>query len=259
MDMIEEELAKNRATLERLKAEGAVIGQSWGGLGDNLSFSTLPERLSSEGIECFLSTQNVCRNLEINDLVWTRNPFIKGVVDRPPNAGGPMGDVFDKGISVSLGFIERIELSHGLAPVNSAPKIYYRPQRRRDYTGKILIDLGSVSFGAPVATLVEYVKFVVMRYRYAPADLVQVRFKIGVASKNTFALEGVPKVTVESLYEYCDLLCSVGGFITVHSGAQSLAVALREHNPSIKIHAFALPLQFNWRSYIYKNVEYYVR
>jgi hypothetical protein len=55
-----------------------VIHQQYGGLGDNLQYSTLPELYSKQGYDVYIHTNNVVRNKEIHDLVWELNPYIKG-------------------------------------------------------------------------------------------------------------------------------------------------------------------------------------
>ena len=47
-----------------------ILYQPWGGLGDNLQFSTLPKLYSEIGYEFYISDQNVYRNPEIKKLVW---------------------------------------------------------------------------------------------------------------------------------------------------------------------------------------------
>ena len=61
-----------------------IIDQEWGGLGDNLQFSTLPELLSAYGYEVYISTNNAYRNPEIKSLVWDKNPFVAGFADPDP-------------------------------------------------------------------------------------------------------------------------------------------------------------------------------
>lgn len=259
MDTIDHYVEKYKNILDRYREVGAVIGQPWGGLGDNLSFSTLPERFSEAGIACFVSTENRYRNSEINDLVWKQNPYVKGFVAMPPNAGCAQLDVFDKLLPASLGFIERIELAHGLMPRNSCPKIFYVPKIRADLADKIIIDVGSVSVAAPMSVIIEYVNHIVFKYKYSMADLRQARFGLNVATKNTIDFKDIKKINIKSIFDYCDILASVKCFMTVHSGAQSLAVAVKAFNPSLVIHAYATPMQYNWRNYIYKSVEYFVK
>ena len=46
-----------------------ILYQPWGGLGDNLQFSTLPEMFSKLGYEVYISDKNAYRSVEIFDLV----------------------------------------------------------------------------------------------------------------------------------------------------------------------------------------------
>lgn len=64
-----------------------IISQEWGGLGDNLQYSILPELYSNEGYDVYISSNNNCRNNEIFEIVWKSNPYIKGVSLKKPNAG----------------------------------------------------------------------------------------------------------------------------------------------------------------------------
>ena len=52
-----------------------VLHQPWGGLGDNLQFSTLPRRLHKLNCEFNISNKNAYRNDEIKKIVWDINPF----------------------------------------------------------------------------------------------------------------------------------------------------------------------------------------
>src|SRR5215217_3152179 len=122
--------------------EDIVIFQPWGGLGDNLQFSTLPEMFAARGRRVFISSKNVLRNAEIGQLVWNLNPFISGFSDAEPNAGS---SVFYNKKGKYYSYIERIEIAHGLVPQNRYPRVYYEPKQRPDASGKILIDLSSIS------------------------------------------------------------------------------------------------------------------
>jgi len=53
-----------------------IISQPWGGLGDNLQYSTLPELFSKKGYDVYISNNNKVRNNEIFDLIWKMNPYI---------------------------------------------------------------------------------------------------------------------------------------------------------------------------------------
>ena len=67
-----------------------ILYQPWGGLGDNLQYSTLPELYNTLGHEFYISSKNVYRNPEIYKLVWELNPYVKGISDEEYNVGSCM-------------------------------------------------------------------------------------------------------------------------------------------------------------------------
>jgi hypothetical protein len=233
-----------------------IISQPWGGLGDNLQFSTLPELFAAKGHKVFVSADNAFRNAEIADLVWSRNPFIKGYSDAPANAGAVVS--FDN-IPKSLGYIERIEMAHGLEPRNRFPKIYYKPQIRPEFEGAIVIDINSITVGYGNDVLSRYVESVFCDYGYDRGKAIQIRFAKSLACgfdpKNLQAFTGH---TVSSIYEYCDILGSCHAFVTTHSGAHALAVALRQFGRLPLVHCYCNNDQYNSRQFIFEGVHYHL-
>ena len=94
----------------KLNSKKIIISQPWGGLGDNLQFSTLPELYDKLGYEVYVSNNNKVRNKEIYDLVWGENPYIKGVID--DNEGTVVGSNSPEwpNLKENYYFIQRIEL-----------------------------------------------------------------------------------------------------------------------------------------------------
>ncbi len=236
--------------------KSVIISQPWGGLGDNLQFSTLPERFAELDIPVFISEQNVIRNPEIYDLVWGCNPYVSGISSEPPNAGRPRIDQL-VGLPPFAGFIERMEAAHGLEPRNRLPKIYYHPKTLPEIAGTILIDIGSTTIVPPQDHLQNYISFVIARFQYNGDDLNQVVFSNAVAGSH-LSIGGLKTIIVNNIFHYCDLINSCKAFITVHSGAMSLAAAIRGERLTPFIHSFATTKQFNWKDYIYHNVDYFV-
>jgi hypothetical protein len=233
-----------------------VIHQPWGGLGDNLQFSTLPELFAAHGVQSFISTSNAVRNPEIHQLVWGCNPFICGYSDEAPNAGAC--PPYHR-ISGGLPFLKQIEVAHGLAPQSEYPKVYYRPNKKPELAGAILMDLSSTSVLHPRSELCSYVNAVASYNHYDPADILQVHFDGRIADQyHIYGLEGFAHFLPKNIFDYCDALASCRAFITVHSGAQSLAVALRGDTPTPAIHCLCTPRQFNGRDYIFSGVDYRV-
>jgi hypothetical protein len=238
--------------------EKVVIHQPWGGLGDNLAFSTLPELFAAQGVQSFISTRNVLRNPEIHQLVWGHNPFIRGHSEEEPNAGGcaPFNE-FPKRIT----FLERIELAHGFEPKNKYPKIYYRPNKRPELENAVLMDLTSISMQHRRSDLLDYVSRVVSYHEYDRARILHVRFGRTLASNerhHDYEFDDFATFTPRNIFEYCDALASCKAFITVHSGAQSLALAIRGEATAPTVHCYCTPWQFNDRSFIFPNVDYHI-
>ena len=236
-----------------------VLEQLWGGLGDNLQLSTLPELYARKGIACYLSADNATRNDEIRDLVWGDNPFICGTLNSPPTAGQKTIHDQLSNITIKQPFISRIELAHGLEARNSMPEIFRRPTKIDALRGKIILDLSSTSFTGGEEKLKRYVLSVWSYYKYRLEDFVQIRFK-NYSPQHGLQYSNIPEFICDSIYNYWDALYSVSGVITVHSGAQSLAVAVRRvpGNSLENIHCYAMPIQYNSRLYIYDDVYYHV-
>ena len=251
-------LAKYSPILDQYRKHGAVLSQPYGGLGDNLAYSTLPERLSEHGVDCYISDKNSYRNSEVKELILS-NQYLKGISSEKANAGDINGEIFDKLLPISIGFIERIEIAHGLKPKNHRPIIYYKPKRIVGLSDKILVDIGSITADISKDALIDYIKFIIHKYKYEVPKLIQIVFEKPVAAKNTFHINDLEKITVNNLFNYCDILYSAYAFITVTSGAQSLAVAIKNFDSNLKIHSYALPVHYNWRNYIYNDVDYYVK
>jgi hypothetical protein len=246
-----------------LSARRIIISHPVGGLGDCLSLSTLPEMFARYGIESYLHSSNHHYNDEVRKLVWERNPYVKGTIGETPNAGicrqpgvfrsdeRPAGDL-------TLGFIARIEALHDLPPTNRYPSIYYTPRIVPELRDKILVDVGSISVPSNPDAVLEYISYISYCYAYEYADMRQVLFGRVVAVNNIVFLSNVEKYEIGSLEHYCDVLFSCRAFITIHSGAHSLAVALRRERAAPTIHCFCPSEKYNRNHFIYDNVKYYI-
>src|SRR3990172_9946292 len=121
----------------------AIIGQPYGGLGDNFQFSTLPEMFARCGIDTYISSQNVCRNPQIYELIWGLNPFVKGVTNEPPNIS-----VFDVEKSPKvreLNTVQRAEMMYFGWWEHNFPVTFYKPKFREDFANKTVLEFGFVT------------------------------------------------------------------------------------------------------------------
>lgn len=236
--------------------EDVVIYQHNPGLGDNLLYSTLPEMLARRGKRVWISDQNRTRNPEIHDLVWGMNPYVSGVSTGPGKAGMAL---LRKGFTTHshiLNWLTRIEVLHGLPPTNDLPRIYYTPKPHPTLAGRILVDLSSSTIRYPAESMRWFLRFTCERFHYDPARLVQLRFAAQNVSEDNAGLDDIPSHTIGSIYELCDALAGATAFITVHSGANSLAAAVKGDKPEPAIHCAVDASHYNQKCYIWRNVDY---
>jgi hypothetical protein len=222
-----------------------VLSQPWGGLGDNLQFSTLPELYVNKGFEFRISCDNHYRNDEIHELVWGTNPYVAGWSTLLPNAGD-VGYVRNFKYKSSVFNFEHL---HGFVPKNTCPKLYYKPNFAEDFRDVVFADLSAIS-QQPVdmQSLVEYI------HRRFPNDTVCVpMFKRNVGTTD---LPQYPKnfntVPVESLFQYCDLIWSSKRFICSFSGSSVLASALKKRQTTCVTRSANVSSDF-----VYPNISYH--
>jgi hypothetical protein len=126
-----------------------ILSQSWGGLGDNLQFSTIPEVAHNKGIDVYISNNNVYRNEDIKKLVWELNPYIKGFTDEPSN----IGEYIDFGDSYNI--IMNWEQKIFGEYYNDSPKLYYEPNLLDEFLDKIIIDSNAISTPIDFTKIIE--------------------------------------------------------------------------------------------------------
>jgi FkbM family methyltransferase len=236
-----------------------TIQQTWGGLGDNLQLTTLPRLYAAAGRSVYLSRDNVCRNTDIEDVVWGMNPFVKGISVAPPNAGQAPIEQHIQGLDIGLPFMHRVEAVHGLPGVSLTPELYRPCRFLPELEGLTLIDLSSTSVFGGNEKLQNYMRHVVNQHKVGLGSSRQVKFK-NFHPTSGVHFNDLPSIECENLAHYCDMLYSCSVFVTVHSGAQSLAAAIRSLPGSRlrKMYCYATPHQFNTRIFIYPGVEYHV-
>lgn len=232
-----------------------ILEQPWGGLGDNLQFSTLPELCYNNGIDFYLSSKNVYRNLEIEKLVWGNNPYVKGIIDEPSNAGGKFGDDMMRLMRQGYNHIESVELSHGLTPTNSLPKIYYQPKLNEFFSDKTVVCLGSVSNTYDGDVLINTVKDLVG----GDDNVVELTFSYDICENNSIYGNhkeyniGYEKYQLIDIFEHCDIIFSVKKYICLFSGNSVLSSAINKNNTIVITKHINLQ---NSKFYYFKNLKY---
>lgn len=173
-----------------------IIEQPWGGLGDNLQFSTLPEMGKKLGFEVWISNKNAYRNPDIKKLVWDLNPHIAGFTDEPSNIS--YGHVTTNIVSYwESQFFGKTE--------NDLPKLYYKPKKLSEYSDKIVIDPNAISSKINFDSIIE---------KYKDQDPIILNSSYG----------DLKSVNTKDIFEWIDIITSCKKFICQYSGS-SVAVA----------------------------------
>ena len=229
-------------------ANNIVLIKSYhGGLGDALQFSTLPEEFyKQQGRETYLLDGASFRNKEIYDLVWGCNPYIKGVMDGEWNAGDlPEFDVRNN----TGNWISNWEYIHGLKPVNTRPKIYYKPKFIDGLNDCVIVDLSSITLkhdGSEYDTDQLNRSYLEFKNKNSDKRFISVNFNKGlVGDINQYSPECDSTIGIESIYHYCDIMYSAHSIFCLHSGAVVLAAAIQRYNKDLSINCAVYPTLYS--------------
>jgi hypothetical protein len=246
-------------------SDDMFISAYHGGLGDNLQFSTLPEMFSKQGKKVYVWSQSYFRNQEIFDLVWGKNPYILGIKDGEWNAGdAPV--IGHKNITGNC--ISNWEILHGLEPTNLYPKIYYTPSKIEGLENTMLVDLSSIStvYDNEIS---EHVKKFQLENPNLTFRYVRFMKNLNPPKRSPIAHDGVFRqysaelsefVDIYNIFQYCDVMFSSHGIISLHNGASHLSSAIKEYAPDLKSICLIPHEQYennkNRALFVFDNVEY---
>ena len=234
-----------------------ILYVNWGGLGDHLQFSTLPEAFDKIGYDTYISSSSQFRSMETYDLVWKLNPYIKGFSNEQANCGH-IGNfqLSNKGFSMNRNW----EIVFGADNNGNLPIIYYEPKNIENYKNSLLIDINSFS-----CTDYNYDKIKeVINNNILSNNFDNIYYLL--PSKANYSKSHVldincTQITTDNIFEYCDLINSCKKFICVWSGSSVLAAAINKNN-AVQIDCFIPRYQDNnWgvndkSFYWYNNINY---
>ena len=217
---------------------GDVYLKAWhGGLGDALQFSTLPEEFSKQqGRKTYILENAHFRNTGIYDLVWGKNPFVVGKKNGVWNAGDlPEIPYRKEGFLEVNGtgyMIPNWEKFNGLQPTNKYPKVYYEPEKDKGVKDLFIVDFTSTTVSDNKKDVIKCLEQI--RNQYPDRKFVSVSFKDITPPKDLsddIKFDGY--IEVENIFRYCDLISSVYGYVSLHSGGTHLSSALKEYSPNL--------------------------
>lgn len=243
-----------------------TIYQPWGGLGDNLGHSVIPEMCHSAGIKCYLSTKNAYRHSSIYDLVWSGNPYVGGVRESTDMSW------LNRHVDIVSGRewneVKNIQCRYGFKPENHYPKIYYEPCLIEDLSSVTLVDLDCYSFYAydnfrNRISMENYTKCISdLIDRIGVDNIAIVKTNSGYTlSMDIPALKRINRTyAVADLKHYCDAMRSCAGYICCNSGQMVLCCTVKNMcKSSTRICSFMLEQHMppnNYNCYVFKNATY---
>ena len=209
-----------------------ILAAFHGGLGDNLQFSTLPEEFhKQQGRDTYIWSQASFRNQEIYDLVWGHNPYVKGIKDGDWSAG----DTPDRHRVIESDCISNWEALHGLKPTNKYPKIYYEPEKISSFDNVILVDLSSISITYDEEKILKL--YDAVRKTHEGMVFLEVEFTNKIKGATIIEPDVTGVVEIESIFTYVDLMYSSFGVISLHSGQNHLAAAIKnQYNNDLEVY-----------------------
>jgi len=233
-----------------------ILCEFYGGLGDNLQFSTLPEEYTKRGYDVYIHPRSVCSNKEIYDLVWGMNPYVKGIKDGNINAGTRTWWPSNVPQLEENSFIETMELRHGLEKTNKYPKIYYEPKIRDELKNTIIIDLNSKNEANNILQNIG-------KYKEEIAKIVNNESKIAVLNytkigfNNATFFDEYDVINIDNIYELCDVIASCSKYVCGFSGTACLASAIKKDNIEPNIHCLCYNrVQEHWCIFGFPNIDY---
>ena len=243
-----------------------VYLKAWhGGLGDALQFSTLPEEfLKQQDRKTYIVADAPFRNEGIYDLVWDKNPFVHGKKFGDWNAGDlPSIPYREDGFLEENGtrnMISNWEKFHGLQPINKYPKIYYEPEKNKDVKDLFIVDFTSTTVSDSKEDVIKCLDQ--LRNDYSDRKFVSVSFEDITPTKDLsddIKFDGY--IEVENIFRYCDLISSVYGYVSLHSGGTHLSSALKEYSPNLKSICILSKEWYNEHEvldnhFLFDNIEY---
>ena len=236
--------------------DDVILSAYHGGLGDNLQFSTLPEEFhKQQGRDTYIWSQASFRNQEIYDLVWGHNPYVKGIKDGDWSAG----DTPDRHRVIESDCISNWEALHGLKPTNKYPKIYYEPEKISSFDNVILVDLSSISITYDEEKILKL--YDAVRKTHEGMVFLEVEFTNKIKGATIIEPDVTGVVEIESIFTYVDLMYSSFGVISLHSGQNHLASAIKnQYNNDLEVYCLMDEYEYQRQKdksiFVFDNVNY---
>jgi hypothetical protein len=185
--------------------QSIIIGSIYGGLGDNLQFSQIPEVAHNIGIQCYVSRKSKFRNKETADLVWELNPYVFWT-DEEPNL------TEDDYIKATGNIITdwHIKVFGGETPITPRrPKLYYEPKHIAEYEDQIIIDANAISIECDFQKVID---------KLTPLNPI-------IINDNHKYEHNLRRLYTKNIFDYTNIIASAKGFVCQNSGPTQIMAA----------------------------------
>lgn len=238
-----------------------ILYVEWGGLGDHLQFSTLPETCHNNGYDFYMSHLSKFRNSQTLELVWEPNPHFKGITEEPPNCGHGYTDLENMDEEVSLNRNWEVKMGFPESTLENGSKYpitHYQPKLIDDFKDCLLIDLNGVHFKNNGYTynwgsIKEYIENDIKENDYKRVYFINPNDVNYSEAEFDFVI-GEP-IFIQNIFEYSDFIYSSKRFFTIWAGGSHLASAIKwKYKPELEIITFSD--NTNKSMFWYDNVDY---
>jgi len=156
--------------------------------------------------------------------------------------------------------ISNWEKFHGLQPTNKYPKVYYEPEKDEGVKDLFIVDFTSTTVSDSKEDVIKCLDQ--LRNDYSDRKFVSVSFEDITPTKDLsddIKFDGY--IEVENIFRYCDLISSVYGYVSLHSGGTHLSSALKEYSPNLKSICILSKEWYNEHEvldnhFLFDNIEY---
>jgi hypothetical protein len=245
-----------------------ILYVKWGGLGDHLAFSTLPEEFSKQNFDFYISDKSEFRSQEIYDLIWGSNPFVKGITSEEPNCGHieNWGCLHKEVISFdpNISMHKNIESFYNIDSNTDYPKIYYKPKNLIEFNDYVLLDLNASSISNYKHDLNIVMNYILSlkneKILYISSES---SYGKSIINGNELNDLDINYIKTKDIFHYVDLIFSCKKFISFWSGGSHVAASIKKfYKNNLEIDCFkvdtglkdwgTLDKSFFW----YDNVNY---
>jgi len=228
--------------------------------GDYLMMSNLPELFYKKNkLYSYFSKKSEFKNNQCFDLIFAQNKYFKGFTDDEENI---FVDCREPEKNLFQPFIYYKKL--GFDNYNELPKIYYKPKKIKKYKNGILYDLAS-------RALRDHIPHIKKSVNDTLDDLLNINrnYKVYVLdyqeNKDDSIIRELPNkdfeyIKINNLFDYCDVLNSVGYYLGINSGSSLIASSIKEQYNN-KLEIFYWTPDFdggNWNPPNVNLIYYYI-